>query len=346
MVPTATWLLLSAVVLAGLAATCRTQTAHRFPHRTHLAGLACGAPHEPACLNCNSCHTPSEADRADKLPSAKLCEHCHRNDAPELRTVLAFQPDRPYGKIAFDHDRHLAMPALGGQCVSCHAGVVESGVRSMPPMSQCFSCHEHERQWQQGKCAPCHETRDLDRLMPESFLRHEGSFARTHGQLAMQEQRLCQACHAQAECDDCHDISQRFGIEQRRPANLEQNFVHRGDFMVRHAIEAQSEPSRCARCHEPETCDACHVERGVSGNLWNGRSPHPPGWIGPDPRARNFHGREARRDILLCAGCHEQGPATNCIRCHQVGAYGGNPHPNGWQSARDTSAEMCRYCHG
>jgi hypothetical protein len=156
---------------------------------------------------------------------------------------------------------------------------------------------------------------------------------------------VCSACHSEADCNDCHDVEQVLGIEQRRPEKIERQFVHRGDFIVRHAIEAQSQPARCQRCHEPETCDACHVARGVSGNAIAGRSPHPPGWVGTNTQALAFHGRAARRDILACASCHERGPATNCIRCHKVGAYGGNPHPNGWRSARSVDEEMCRYCH-
>jgi hypothetical protein len=83
----------------------------------------------------------------------------------------------------------------------------------------------------------------------------------------------------------------------------------------------------------------------VSGNAVGANNPHPPGWVGADTRSSDFHGSHARRDILSCAGCHEQGPATNCIRCHTVGAYGGNPHPSGWQSARGRQSSMCRYCH-
>jgi hypothetical protein len=83
----------------------------------------------------------------------------------------------------------------------------------------------------------------------------------------------------------------------------------------------------------------------VSGNRLGATNPHPPGWVGNDVRSADFHGRQARRDIASCAGCHEQGPATNCIRCHKVGAYGGNPHPHGWQSARGPGSAMCRYCH-
>jgi hypothetical protein len=87
------------------------------------------------------------------------------------------------------------------------------------------------------------------------------------------------------------------------------------------------------------------VARGVSANRVGARNPHPPGWVGSNPNARSFHGREARRDILLCASCHDQGPATNCIRCHKVGGFGGNPHPGGWRSTQSESSTMCRYCH-
>jgi hypothetical protein len=57
------------------------------------------------------------------------------------------------------------------------------------------------------------------------------------------------------------------------------------------------------------------------------------------------HGRAARRDILTCAACHDQGPASNCIHCHAVGGPGGNPHPDGWSSGRDVQDGMCAFCH-
>ena len=126
---------------------------------------------------------------------------------------------------------------------------------------------------------------------------------------------------------------------------LEERLVYRGDFMVRHAIEAQSQSARCVRCHTVNTCDTCHVARGVSGNRSGSRNPHPAGWVGGNPNSKSAHGHEARRDIVLCASCHEQGPATNCIQCHKVGAYGGNPHPGGWKSNQGEGSRMCRYCH-
>lgn len=337
--------LIVAVVVASIGA-CVERADPRFPHGVHLSGVACGEEGQPACLDCNSCHAVSRQDRAHKLPESALCAGCHRGDAHEVRAVLAATPARASGTIHFDHDQHLGMQAIQGQCVVCHAGVVQSGGSAMPPMSQCFSCHEHEQQWNAGQCAPCHDRPDLERTLPKTFLRHDEGFVRHHGPLAQQEERLCRSCHSESQCADCHDLSQDMPVERRRPERLDRSFVHRADFMVRHAIEAESQPARCVRCHTVETCDSCHVARGVSGNRAAGRNPHPPGWVGTNASSKSFHGREARRDVLACASCHDQGPATNCIRCHKVGGFGGNPHPSGWRSSRGESAEMCRYCHG
>lgn len=339
-----TALLVLSLALASIVAACQRPSSARFPHKAHLA-LECDAPGKPECLSCASCHAARQLDRAHQLPQASLCESCHRENARDVVRVLAVEVERPYGEIDFAHDSHLSMPAIGGQCVPCHAGVVESGRPALPPMSQCFGCHEHQAEWERRECAPCHERHDLARTLPQTFLRHDESFLKHHGSTATLEADLCATCHTQSDCQACHDVTQGLGVEARRPELIEAGFVHRGDFIVRHAIEARSEPVGCMSCHSVASCDNCHVERGVSGNRLGAANPHPPGWVGNDVDSRDFHGRAARRDLLSCAGCHEQGPATNCIRCHKVGGFGGNPHPGGFKSAQSRSAMMCRYCH-
>jgi hypothetical protein len=335
-----------ALAAAATLGACSDRKQPRFPHAVHLAGLPCGTPSTPECLDCNSCHAVSQLDREHKLPEGQTCARCHRDDAHDVLPVLATKPERISGEISFDHDRHLAMEGIGGQCVVCHAGVVQSDAPTMPAMSQCFSCHEHETQWKAGQCAPCHARADLERTLPKTFLRHDLGFLRHHGQLAREQEQMCTSCHSQSDCASCHDTTQTLAIERREPERVERSFVHRGDFMVRHAIEAQSQPSQCVRCHTVETCDSCHVARGVSANRIGSRNPHPPGWVGTNAASKSFHGREARRDIVACASCHEQGPATNCIRCHKVGGFGGNPHPGGWRSHQSKGSGTCRYCHG
>jgi len=337
------WLTLT---LAAFAA-CRSESAPpRFPHQVHLAGIACGVPGKPACLSCVSCHDVATHDSGQRMPQAAVCARCHR-DANQVKAVLSVAPVRPSGEISIDHDKHLAMPEIRGQCVPCHAGVVDAKRPPLPPMSQCFSCHEHEQQWAQAQCTPCHEPEALRRTMPTTFLKHDTGFLRHHGSVMAERQQaqLCQSCHTQAQCQACHDVTQDLTVEKRRPEKIESGQVHRGDFMVRHAIEARSQPARCLSCHTVQGCDSCHAARGVSANVANPANPHPPEWVGTNTSSSNFHGTAARRDIVACAACHEAGPATNCIRCHKVGGYGGNPHPRGWKSARGVDSEMCRYCH-
>jgi hypothetical protein len=298
-------------------------------------------------LSCNTCHSPSAAERELELPQAELCEKCHQADAAQVLPVLEVKPARPYGRIRIDHDLHLGLAEIRGQCVPCHAGVVKAGASALPPMSQCFTCHEHEAQWQKGQCTPCHAQRDLAHTLPQTFLRHDTAFAgRGHAALAAQNAQLCQSCHTQSSCQSCHDTSQALSVEARRPEQIDSQQVHRGDFMVRHALEAASQPSRCLSCHETATCDSCHRARGVSAGGLAALNPHPPEWVGTNTRSSQFHGIAARRDIASCAACHDQGPATNCIRCHKVGAYGGSPHPPGFRSSQGLDSEMCRYCHG
>lgn len=340
------WLLTAAVFVAALLGACAEKQPLRFPHRLHLTELACNAPGKPACLTCNTCHAATQPTREYKLPGPEACGSCHQRDAAKVEATLSLLPPRVSGEIKIDHARHLAMPEIHGQCVKCHAGVVRAGESTLPPMERCFGCHEHEQQWQRAQCAPCHTPADLRRATPRSFLQHDAAFMRRHGDVPAFEQPLCQSCHTQKDCQACHDVSQDLTAEVRAPEKLEGAFVHRGDFLARHAIEAKAAPARCATCHAPDSCDSCHLQRGVSGNARLARNVHPPGWVSNSPGFTSQHGLEARRDIVACAGCHEQGPATNCIRCHKVGAYGGNPHPRGWQSAREPSAEMCRYCHG
>lgn len=345
------WLWTALALAGGVACFERPQT--RFPHALHLVKLRCGEPGAPECLSCASCHAPAPgAPAAGREPIAEppleRCASCHADDAGRAleasrRPVLAAAPAAH--AIRFDHEHHLALPGIRGQCVPCHSGAVSSSSELFPPMAQCLSCHEHERQFADNECAPCHDAGDLSRLRPRTFMNHDGQWLLRHGSEARQNEALCGTCHSQKECTDCHDVTQSLTPEQRTPEAIERERVHPADFLTRHALEAASQPTRCLTCHTVATCDGCHVERGVSAQARDPFNPHPPGWVGGNPASRDFHGRAARRDIVACASCHDQGPATNCIRCHSVGGPGGNPHPRGWQSARSPGDSMCRYCH-
>jgi hypothetical protein len=331
---------LASAIVVALVAACETPPP-AFPHVTHLEKLDCGGRGKPACLKCGSCHDGVRTPGNNPYPTASACASCHANDAEQK---LAKTPPPKREGIRFPHDRHLGQKAILGQCVKCHGGVADDAKPKFPPMSTCMQCHQKD--FDAGKCTPCHQQADLSQLKPETFMRHDSEWIRHHGVVATTSQIVCNQCHKQSDCADCHDQKQDMTIESRRPDAIGANFVHRGDFIARHPMEAHAQPSTCLRCHQPTFCNSCHVERGISGAAVGSANPHPPGWVGTNTDSRDFHGRAAKRDLLSCAACHDAGPATNCIICHKVGGTGGNPHPRGWQSSRSPSDSMCRYCHG
>jgi hypothetical protein len=339
--------LVAALLVAAALVACGVEP--RFPHRAHLETSQCGGPGQAPCPSCATCHRV--APHASPAPAANLCARCHAPGGalPTSPSWRRSAPDPERAPIRFDHAAHVALPDFRGQCVKCHAGVVATaaeraaGATPLPPMARCFEgCHGGDVA--KSDCASCHG-RGLARTVPRTFLRHDQAFMRSHGTLAASLGAVCARCHAASECASCHDATQPTPLEVRFPERIDRELIHRADFVARHAFEAKASPATCLRCHQPSSCDGCHVERGVSGQSPGAASPHPIGWIGPDTSSPTFHGRHARRDIVSCAACHDQGPATNCIRCHKVGGSGGNPHPSGWRSQRSPSDATCRYCH-
>jgi hypothetical protein len=339
-----------AVVVLVLAAACARQLLTRFDHRMHLAERPCGGEGQQACLACVSCHQ-GRAGEHDTFapPGAAKCSACHEKDGEEklthaLRPAIAVQPA---GKsIQFDHDKHLTLPEVKGQCVKCHAGAVgfEGSSRLFPPMATCTGCHNHQEQFASGVCTNCHRTEDLRGLKPTSFLPHDAAWMRRHGDSARTDGAQCAMCHAQTSCDACHESSRPLRAALANPGKIEREFVHRFDFISRHALESQLAPGQCFTCHVRNECNACHASRGVSPSVRGAQNPHPPGWA--SGMISNSHGAAARRDIASCAACHDQGAASNCVRCHKVGAMGGTPHMRGFKSTEPITSPSCAPCHG
>lgn len=338
------WLGLAMLLAVATPLACSVPAPARFPHDEHLTKLECGGEGQPKCLACKSCHVQSTTDGELLPPEPKLCAPCH----DDARKVLAESrlPERGPGEaIRFSHPDHLEREGIRGQCVKCHGGVVDEDPHApaFPPMDTCLDCHQAE--FDQARCSDCHGMNELAELKPVTFMRHDASWMTAHGLAAAQSAEVCASCHAQESCTDCHDLSQTLPLTAKFPEAVFRTMPHRADFLTRHPIEARTQPDRCMSCHTPASCDSCHTARGVSANRADARSPHPAGWVGRDTRSRDFHGRAARRDILSCAGCHDQGPATNCIECHRPGAPGGSPHPGGWRNSQSMEDGVCRYCH-
>jgi hypothetical protein len=321
---------------AGILGLTRTSST-AFPHRAHVIA---GVP-------CTRCHANMTTGTALHLPDDGTCTTCHVKPhdthpclgchvAPTALAELAEAREH----LVFDHKTHVAISR--GDCVRCHVGIEEGDDHLRPPMATCFKCHAHDAARDARKCDACHRGLEDTTLLPQSHLAHDGDWLRDHGTNAASSGDLCQSCHGERFCAECHGQTVAVLPATAHFADPFTPSVHRAGFTARHALEARAAPGACTTCHSPDRCASCHRSRGVAGD--GRRSPHPPNWVGIGA-AGNEHGREARRDPASCASCHDGAGQALCISCHKVGGIGGNPHPAGWSSRLPLSAMPCRLCH-
>ena len=315
------------------------------------------APHDrhaTAKVDCTTCHESifdSTTLTTVDLPKEKKCLSCHAEE--KEKGNCAFCHTRPDQPLAFTgHERELKMnhtehlERVKEDCAVCHQAL-PNPVRTeglAPKMAGCLNCHEHQVQWDNGECQACHQ--DLSRypLQPVAAFSHRADWLQNHSLQARSAAQVCSNCHQQTFCSECHAKMQGLRVDKVVPERIDRAFIHRNDFVSRHAVEAQADPALCQRCHGTDTCQSCHLKNGLVPGASNGLDPHPPGFgLG------TAHGRAARNDIVSCAACHDQGSASICVNCHQVGGVGGNPHPNSWL-LRHPHQEigknaMCQICH-
>jgi hypothetical protein len=324
------------------------EPAYAFPHSTHV----------DAEVPCAACHDPSKATRLDpkvrhvRIPAdvtkQKLCGDCHDAEPKPIPSR-----ERAY-RVNFSHADHLKRVQ---DCRKCHVKLPESGdtAPATPPMAACTSCHHHQQEFAQARCTPCHV--DLKGYKPETAFRHEGKWLATHGALARPSAESCAACHDQTYCGGCHSpATAPTRLETIFPERVDRAFVHRGDYVSRHTVDAGANPASCRKCHGSPFCDACHAANGFSASVAGPSirpTSHSSGWTNLAPGDGGRHAREARRDISSCAGCHDQtGPANTCLGCHKATSQGGagrNPHPKKFLDRFGTGDiaknDMCKQCH-
>jgi hypothetical protein len=321
-----------------------------FSHAQHAKeDVECDSCHEgvEGAKDLSQVHRPNKETCADchEVEEKETCKTCHRNVEQPGRL-----PRRsPTPRLVFSHASHIER---GAECVACHtSAMVSNDLASIqrPRMrSECFSCHNHLADYRALRCKDCHEALSDFPIKFVSQFNHEGDFLHEHGRWAHSQPDLCATCHRQSYCADCHSQRAVLRPSVKLAEQVGQRFIHRGDWVTRHAVEAHANPQSCTRCHSNKSCNDCHSARGVSATTGQpgARSPHPPDWL--NPASPNNHGLAARRQIVQCAGCHDQGSRTNCIDCHktrQRGGVGINPHPPGWDRNGKNSNAMCKLCH-
>jgi hypothetical protein len=347
------WGLVSAV---GFALACATLGLRKEPSGSDRI-IFSHERHARAKVECVACHDEvfdAKTLDAVQLPKEGKCLECHRQQKAAGNCSMCHTDVRfagPFPKreptLRMSHADHLAR--VGEDCSRCHLKLPEpNGATALaPPMSTCLSCHQHHQEYAAGTCQGCHV--DLARfpLRPVSDFSHQGNFLHNHGREARSASNSCVQCHEQNFCQDCHASSLPMRLELRQAERVDRNFIHFGDYLSRHSVEARADEALCRRCHGTSFCTGCHTRENLSSAAANPRNPHPPGWSYPG--SGEFHGPAARRDIASCASCHDQGSGSNCVHCHKVGGIGGNPHPPGWTMRHGQNDihgnSMCLICH-
>jgi hypothetical protein len=319
-----------------------------FPHTPHLEGD----------VDCKFCHgTLLQATKLEigvrhaaiPVKNQEPCSGCHDDAEFKAKISKLAVPVRTRTfAVRMNHAAHLAKP--GVTCATCHKKTPETGDKEPVrlEMGACTACHKHQMDFDQGKCLPCHV--DLKRYeKPVAAFRHAGDFLKTHGQLAKPTAESCASCHEQTFCADCHSATTAAARPSVIfPEDVQRDLIHRGDWVSRHMIDAEANPASCRKCHGSKYCDTCHTAQNFTLSNPNPRNPHPPGWA--TKGSGDFHGFAARKNIVLCAGCHDNGADAVCVVCHKVGGLAGsfNPHPKSWnkKTADIGKTPMCAICHG
>lgn len=331
-----------------------------FDHRRHLgSGAKCATCHPAAATSassadrllprhaeCAACH---DLGAGGEGKVASPCRACHPGfDETAHRIpprVELFPPN-----LIFSHQQHEGQHVA---CESCHAGISEAALATrehLPPMRVCLACHEGGRA--PTSCGACHPTDRSGRLKVELesgtlipgrqnplALGHGLKFELQHGTRAAIDRPSCDACHAERDCQGCHD-------SLAKPLS-----THPNDFLSLHRAAARNDSNRCASCHRLQSfCAACHERAGVGPDadpsLRSGdERVHPPPATWVNTLGPGHHAVAASRDLGRCASCHRE---ESCIACHsdRAGAQtASSPHPPGFGSrCRDFARRNDRPC--
>lgn len=317
----------------------------KFSHKLHRKKKA-------DCVDCHEDVANARTSGGSNTPGEPVCFTCHdvseRENCEMCHEGTPRAAPRREQELVFDHAAHLEQEDV--DCTTCHAGAGDAetaDVNLLPPMETCGTCHEHRADMNRLGCSRCHTQLPELALMPQDETMHGVGFVALHGAWAAGGSARCAQCHEQTFCSDCHAGTREMRPSERFPERVDRAFIHRGDFLSRHAVAANARPATCLNCHGSSFCRDCHDSRFQALGGGVKASPHPPVYVMRGGAA--FHGTDARRNPAACAACHDRGAASNCVECHRVGGPGGNPHPPGWdrrgREDEKSRSGACVPCH-
>jgi hypothetical protein len=304
----------------------------------------------PAHPECEECHDLRAAERGEATDPDSRCEVCH----PGFDATAQQRPPRivfPVPNVLFDHAVHVKDRKI--DCKACHGsfdGVQLATRMQLPKMETCLECHDGREA--SAACGTCHLENATGRLrlsFASGLLRpmqgnplgmdHGPRYEFTHGAQASARRETCLECHAQRECDACHDSLQK-------PLS-----VHPNDYVTLHPIQARQDTTRCESCHRYQSfCVACHERVGVGMSAQRALRPanvrvHPPQSTWTDVLGPQHHGIAANRDLRSCVSCHREQDCTSCHSEFATRRTPVNPHPSGFAAVcRSIAAKNDRAC--
>jgi hypothetical protein len=342
----------------------------RFDHGMHLkAGADCTSCHDaarkspraadlnlPRHPECEVCHDIQAARAGQETTPKSTCATCHPGFDETVHKVPA-RVDFPAPNLIFDHAKHVQKKV---ECTTCHGqmlDVVMATRNQLPKMATCLTCHDGRQA--SGECKTCHLTQPSGRLQiifSSGMMRptqgnpfgmdHGPRFEFNHGTRASLNRETCMECHAESDCQTCHD-------SLRKPLS-----VHPNDFITLHPLQARVDATKCESCHRRQSfCAACHERTGVgmdADRSFRARNAkvHPDyrTWV-DDATSPQHHGIQASRNIQACIACHRE---ESCMTCHANAdrfpiRAAINPHPDGFLQACKAQAAKndrpCLKCH-
>ncbi len=306
------------------------------------------AAHQEALGDCHTCHTTLNTDQGlfKIRPTKKTCAECHDVDSKQQCGTCHTNSAHPSGwkrekrQSNFLHSTHAEQL---NNCRNCHTGDLDARPVKKGDHTSCGKCHAKDIR--DLLCARCHREFAAVGLMALNEFKHEDNFLKDHKTYAKRSLRTCTQCHREGYCQDCHARKAGLRPSLKYPEQVRRNFVHRGDVLTMHRLQAKTDDSGCLKCHARSECRTCHERRKVAATVKQPDERHPAGWLAKG--SANFHGDQARRAIVSCATCHHGSGPGYCVDCHKASS-GLNPHPKGWNDkvrGVDTNDRMCAKCH-
>lgn len=237
------------------------------------------------------------------------CATCHLPDAREIR---------PETKVCLDcHDQafvdNVKLPGLVTHNATWSLTHREAAVAKT---TDCAACHE------QNFCLDCHKAGRADemgRFGNTMTNVHRSEFDVTHPIAARTNPQLCNKCHENKFCVECHEDFNPNDLSLDSHRKGWSNLPTMSGGLVHSTFNDQE-------------CQTCHPNSVLPSHQWSSN-----------------HAREARKNLATCQGCHPDGDV--CLKCHSAkSGLAVNPHPKDWDDMKNrlkraSDAKTCRKCH-